>query len=272
MDVWDLYGAGSSSVDPFSAFAGGAETGGTDALGSFINNLNSGMPSGDALTALESQFPGATQTAAEFYMNNPSQLFRDLLPKVGEQAAKSMVSSLFSGKAGDIDWGRILGAVGPAILGAYGANQQSNDLKDLANQYMGFGAPSRGRYEASMTPGFDPNSIPGYAGALDTSSKSVLANLAATGGNPYGNPGGLIDANKKIVSGTALPAIQEYQRLNANTGFGSSMNAGGNFQAAGINADQGIYGAAGWGLGNLLNPPKTGILEQILRLNEGKGF
>ncbi|WP_460992138.1 hypothetical protein, partial [Staphylococcus aureus] len=62
-----------------------------------------------------------------------------------------------------------------------------------------------------MTPGFDPMSIPGYSGAVDTTSKSLLAKLSASGGNPFGNPGGLIDANKQIVSVPDLPAIENYQ-------------------------------------------------------------
>lgn len=106
----------------------------------------------------------------------------------------------------------LIGKLGAAGLQAFGSNQQSNSLNQLAQQQMGFGAPSRGRFEAAMTPGFDPNSIPGYAGALDTASKSILARLSARDGNPFGSPGGLIQANKDIVSGTALPAINEYTR------------------------------------------------------------
>jgi hypothetical protein len=152
---------------------------------------------------------------------------------------------------------KVLGTLGATALGAYGANRQADQFGDLARQYQEFGAPSRARFEASMTPGFDPTSIPGYKGALDTASQSLLAKLSATGGNPFGQPGSLIDANKAIVSGTALPAINEYQRLNANTGFGSAMNSAFNAQTGAIGADSNLYNALGYGLGQITQPQQS---------------
>lgn len=114
-----------------------------------------------------------------------------------------------------------------------------------------------------MTPGFNPTSIPGYAGALDTASKSILARLSASGGNPFGNPGGLIDAQRQLVSGTALPAISEYQRLNANTGFGNSMNAAAGLSRDAIGTDRGITTALASGLGDLTAPDSS--LAELLR-------
>jgi hypothetical protein len=150
-------------------------------------------------------------------------------------------------------------------LGAYGANRQAGQLGALASQYTGFGAPSRARYETSMTPGFDPTSIPGYAGALDTTSKNVLARLSAQGGNPFGNPAGLVQANKDIVSGTALPAIQNYQALNANTGFGTSMQLGAGLQGQAIGADANTLNALGYGLNAITNPQPSlsDLIDQI---------
>ena len=155
----------------------------------------------------------------------------------------------------------------PAILGGYGANKQAGALQGLQNQYTAYGAPSRGRYEASMTPGFDPNSIPGYSGAVDTASKSLLARLSATGGNPYGNPGGLIDANKQIISGTALPAIQAYQNQNANVGFGGTLNAAGSFGGQAIGAQGNVYNAVGAGINDVMNPPQT-LAQQLQTLKQ----
>lgn len=165
---------------------------------------------------------------------------------------------------------KLAGQLGSTALGMYGANKQASALQGLANKYENFGGPSRARFDASMTPGFDPMSIPGYAGALDTTSKSLLARLSAQGGNPFGNPGGLIDANKQIVSGTALPAIQEYQRLNANTGFGSSMNAAANLGSSAIGADRGFTTALASGLGDIFNQPSS--LEQVLETLKNSGI
>ena len=150
-----------------------------------------------------------------------------------------------------------LGRLGAAALGYYGALEQSKALTQLAGKASDYGAASRARYESSMTPGFDPNAIPGYAGALDTASKSILAKLSAVGGNPFGNPGGLIDANKAIVSGTAMPAIQEYQRMNANTGFGNSMNSAFNLGSQAIGADANALNAIGYGINQVTNPQPT---------------
>lgn len=177
----------------------------------------------------------------------------------------SALSKILSGNGTAADYASLAGNALPGILGAVGASQQSGALSDLANQYLGFGAPSRARYEASMTPGFDPTTIPGYAGALDSSSKAILSRLSATGGNPYGNPGALIEANKQIVNGTALPAVQNYQNQNAASG-GISQLAGavpGIAQQA-IGSGSGVYSALGSAASSAFNPPQT--VADLLKL------
>lgn len=202
------------------------------------------------------------------------------LPDIIRQAnsipgGSSVISRIFNGSATEADWLSAAGKLLATGLGLYGSNQQSGQLNDLAKQYQEYGAPSRARYEASMTKGFDPTSIPGYSGALDTASKSILARLSATGGNPFGNPGGLIDANKQIVAGTALPAVQNYQALNANTGFGASMNGALQLQQQAIGADGNMLNALGYGLNSLTNtqPDYNALLRQIMgggyKQNEG---
>lgn len=109
-----------------------------------------------------------------------------------------------------------------------------------------------------MTPGFDPNTIPGYKGALENASDTLLRRLSANGGNPFGSPGGLIEANKAIVGGTALPAINEYQRLNLaggglanlNAAYPSTLNAA---STAGTNVWNGIGGA----IDDVINPRRS---------------
>lgn len=157
---------------------------------------------------------------------------------------------------------KMLGRAAPGLLGAYASNKQTVALEDMAKRYEAYGSPSRDRYEASMTPGFDPNSMPGYAGAVDTASKSLLARLSASGGNPFGNPGGLIDANKQIIAGTALPAIQAYQNQNANVGFGGTLNSAGSFGGQAIGSQANTYNAIGAGINDAINPPKS-LAEQM---------
>lgn len=164
-------------------------------------------------------------------------------------------------------YGPALARLAPGLLGAAASGKQAGALQGLAGQYANYGAPSRARFEASMTPGFDPSSIPGYTGAVDTASKSLLARLSATGGNPFGNPGGLIDANKQIVAGTALPAVQEYQRLNAGTGFGTTLNAAGTLGGQAIGAQGNVYNAIGAGINDAVNPPQT-LAQQLAELRK----
>ena len=240
-DNWDLFGAGNSATNPFGS---GVDVG----FQAPPTNLQ------DYITQLDKTPTG------QAYLNN-------LLGGASDVAGGgSLVSRVLSSPS-------TIGKLLSTGLGMYGANQQASALQGLANKYENFGGPSRARFDASMTPGFDPMSIPGYAGALDSTSKNVLARLSATGGNPFGNPGGLIDANKQIVSGTALPAIQEYQRLNANTGFGSSMNAAVNLGTQAIGADAGGLNALGYGINALTNPQPSlsDLLKQIggFKLNEG---
>jgi len=261
-----LAGTGAADV-PWGANAA-KEAGGSmyaDPIEGLIDLTNQGLTGEQAIAALSEINPAWTQTSLEFLLNNPSQILSS-----GGDALKSLFgNSGGSGTSGgSTDLLSMLGKLGAAGLGAYASNEQSNSLTDLANKYQEFGAPSRARYESSMTPGFDPTSIPGYAGALDTASRGILARLSATGGNPFGNPGGLIEANKQIVSGTALPAINEYQRLNANTGFGSSMNAAANIQQNAIGQDANMYNALGYGL-NQITQPKQDLASLIKSLQLG---
>lgn len=157
----------------------------------------------------------------------------------------------------------VAGQVAGAGLGAYASNEQSGALTDMANKYLEYGAPSRARYEASMSPGFNPSSIPGYQGAVDNAMEATLRKLS-TQGNPFGNPGGLIEANKSVVAGTALPALQEYQRLNAGTGGIASLNAAApSTSAAATGANANIYNAIGYGIDQATAQPST--LDSLLK-------
>lgn len=171
--------------------------------------------------------------------------------------------------AGGLNYGA--GAAG--LLGMLGAYQKSNALGDLANKLWSVGGPSRDRYEQSMQQGFDPYaSISGYKGAVDTANESLLRRLSATGGNPFGNPGGLIEAQKQVISGTALPAIQNYQNMNANTGGLSNLSGSfSNIGSAAANSAGGVANAAGGALGGLLgSDPQSQFLNFLRQYGGGQ--
>jgi hypothetical protein len=156
------------------------------------------------------------------------------------------------------DYLSALGALGATGLGIAGANSQANAYKDLANQYLALGAPSRARYEASFDPNFNVNDIPGYTSSVDTTTNTLLRQLSAQNGNPFGNPGGLAEALKYVEGNVALPAIESYRNQNAATGgYNAFSTAAPSAAATGVGAQGGVYNALGYGLGQVTNPPTT---------------
>lgn len=238
---------------------------------------------GDAANSFTSDFTGLAPTqnlgAGALYNGATAATpgLMEYLSKIPSSALKALGITNDDGSTNSANLTSLLGKLGASGLQAYASNQQANQLGALAERYEGYGAPSRARYEASMSPGFDPTTIPGYAGAVDTASKGVLAKLSATGGNPYGSPGALIDANKAIISGTALPAIHEYQRTNLVGGGIGSMNAAApGLQSQAIGADSNVLSALGYGLGAATAPDNS--LDALLKrmkdfnLNSGTGL
>lgn len=242
-----------------------AATGVAPAATAGIGGGDTGIMAGAAASGAGGLDEAAMMQAARTQSLN-SLAAQGITGGTGASGAGTALSRILDGTATTSDWLSAGGNLGSTVLGVAGSRNQANAYRDLQNRYMALGAPSRSRYEASMTPGFDPNSIPGYSGAVDTASKGILARLAATGGNPWGNPGGLIEANKQIISGTALPAIQNYQNQNAATGgFGAFNTAAPAAANAGIGANAGVYNAIGSGLAGLTNPQPS-IYDTLARL------
>ena len=235
---------GATSMDP------------TDLLNSFDS---SGMPSYTSPDLNTTNFPDLNPDTANAY----DSMMREAGINPSSPNALDAVKNWAINNPGSV--AKVLGSLGGAALSFFGGQKQTGALQSLAQQNLQYGAPSRARFEASMTPGFDPMSIPGYAGALDSTSKNVLARLSATGGNPFGNPGGLIDANKQIVAGTALPAIQNYQNENLNAGYGPGFGASNTAATGAINANAGALTGAAGALGQLTAPDNSlaGIIAQL---------
>jgi hypothetical protein len=262
-----------------SGASGGAISSGFSGAGSAAANAALGLGSGSVLGDYAA--PSLWQTAQNAISGTPSAkgiLGASPLDYIGPAAnvastgtaLSRLWNSVTGGNSSSVgDLAKILGNVGAAGLGAYASNQQAGALTDLANKYMGFGAPSRDRYEASFAPGFDLSaSDPAYKGALDSTMDATLRRLS-TQGNPFGNPGGLIEANKAVVNSTALPALQEYRRLNAGTGGLANMNAAAPATAnAAIGASGNVYNAIGSGIADITNP-KTSCADLIKKYGGG---
>ena len=179
-----------------------------------------------------------------------------------------------------------LGRAVPGLLGAYAANQQGDALSDIAGkedarirEFMAYGAPSRDRYEASFAPGFDIGSDPALKGAMDTTSDTLLRRLSATGGNPFGNPSGMIEANKSVLNNVALPYLQNYRNQNASTGgygaFNTTAAGGGNTNAlnmAGLGADKTMWNSLGLAADQAFGAPQTSLADLLKKLQGGNIF
>ena len=103
---------------------------------------------------------------------------------------------------------------------------------------------------------------------MDTAANALQRRLS-TQGNPYGNPGGQIEANKQILAGTALPAIQNYQNQNANTGgLGALAAAYPQTQTAAVGSNANIYNSIGSAIGNVTNT-QTSLADLYKLFNKG---
>lgn len=172
---------------------------------------------------------------------------------------------------GSMDWARFLAAFGPAALGAYASNEQTRNLRELADRSWAAGEPSRGRYEGSYAPGFTMANDPGFTDMITQGSQGVLAGLSRSG-NPYGNPSAITSATDTVTRGLAYPALQDYRRMNAGTGALATIAAGAPGQERNaIDSGANTWNALGSGLSNFMNPPQriTGYDQTTGRFTYG---
>ena len=205
------------------------------------------------------------------------------LPSGAGLGAASALGKLLFGSNADGTSRGILGMLGanqngllssllPAFLGAYGANQQANAYRDVANKYLAMGEPYRNMLLGSYSPNFSASSIPGFNDAINQSSNAILRGLS-TQGNPYDNPGGLQEATKYVTSNVALPALNTYRsqlgsfgQLGTNTAGTADMTSAG--------SKGGVLNAIGYGLNGVLNPQQNDLSSALktlggLKLNTG---
>ncbi len=95
----------------------------------------------------------------------------------------------------DDNWARLIGTLGPGILGILGNNDRNDALnadrdqrQRMYDEYKGFGAPYRQRLSDLYA---DPNAFLSSNEVrvpLDQATKSLAQAYSAKGGNPWGNP------------------------------------------------------------------------------------
>ena len=88
---------------------------------------------------------------------------------------------------------------------------------------------------------------------MDSTSNAIMRKLSTTG-NPFDNPGGLMEANRYVMENTALPAINNY-RSQLGTFGQLGTSTGGTASLGAIPAAGGVYDAIGAGLYNATKEP-----------------
>ena len=217
-------------------------------------------------------------SSSALYASIPTEAMQKIQSMPG---GSSILSRIINGSASTDDWTKLVGQVGPGILGILGSSQQGGAYQRLADRYDSYSAPSRARYEASFQPGFSMGNDPGYSDALAQTAKSTL-HAASPGGNPFG-AGGSPNAWNKTLSDVnqrfAYPALQDYRTMNARAGGLPAQGAMTASQGA-IDADKNIWNSVGSIAGNVFNPPKstaetfaeyTQAMDQFKRLSSAWG-
>lgn len=249
-------GAGAAGTGEAVSGTYGAEAG-TGAAGAAATTGLEGIP--NIPTGLQE----ITQTIPDISAADQAAISSAAMGGAAAGAAGSAVSRILQGNGTADDYLKVLGSAAPALLGAYASNQQTGALKDLAGQYLEYGAPSRARYESSYAPGFTMANDPGYTDALNAASKATLHGLS-TQGNPAGSPNAWAQSLQDLYSKTAYPALQTFRNQNANTGGIGTLTAAAPGAATGAIASQGnVYNAIGAGINDVFNPRSS--LTDLLR-------
>lgn len=217
--------SGMGLTDPWAAGGTGLEM-----AGSVPNwtgaTLDAVAPAASGIGASGAALPAAWQSALGVEgASNLAALNPGMLDKVRAAVtnpstaatAGSALSRILKGEGAIEDYLSLGLKALPGVLGAIGSSSQASSLKDLADKYAGYGAPSRDRFEASFQPGFSMASDPGYQDALDQSSKATLHSLSVNG-NPAGSPNAWAQSLQDNYQKTAYPALQQYRSTNAAAG------------------------------------------------------
>ena len=266
----------SNADDALDAFQGSQMdfgTGGQVIPGSGIETLNGGGYSGATSTA----GTGVQTAGADFSPLTSSGLpaataggaaLSALGTGAGQAAAGTALQRILNGTGTAADFASVLGTGGAALLGAGVANKQTDAFKTLSDQFIGMGAPSRARYEASYAPGFTMSDDPGYMDSLNQSAKAAT-HAMSIGGNPAASPNAWTQTLQDLQQRTAYPALQQYRNQNAATGgianFSSAVPGAATTAIQSQSAAPNVLSA---GLSDIFNPKpsQTQLLSQFSSL------
>lgn len=164
-----------------------------------------------------------------------------------------------------------LGALGTTLAGLFGADASRSANNSAADKMLAIGDPARQAFNASLAPGFNVSSIPGYQSGIDA-AVNAFTRKASTGGNPFTNPGVLTEG-LKYVNDTSSDLLNKYRAsLTSEGGLGIPNANQPNINAAGAPATMANTVAGGIGALTGGSNDITGILSQLnnfLKLGNG---
>jgi hypothetical protein len=223
-----------------------------------------------AIPGLAPVLPAAGVVAGLPFGADPVNLSTIAPATSGGKTAMDSLKALINGTAGQDDYLKLLGAVGPSVASALWSNYMAGKTEDQANKFSSYGAPYRDKLAQSYEPGFSMGNEPGYADALNQSAKATLAGLS-TRGNPAGSPNAWAATLKDLTAKTAFPALQGYRNTLAGAGGLANLNAAGTGmtgQALGLESQ--IGPAIGDAFGGLFGSSKQGglTLADLMKLTK----
>jgi hypothetical protein len=218
---------GSDAVTGLEGFGGAEGIPGMDTLGS--------------TSWLESAYNTLVGGGFSSLPNGTSNVLKALLGDSGE---------------GGASWVKTLGSLGAAGLGAYASNKQTNALEDMTKRYEGYGAPYRQKLSDLYA---NPD---GFLNSKEVQTPvqmgtTNLMRSLSTQGNPFGS-GNALQQGQSYASDQLFSRLgQEKDRLAGYGGLSSYNAAAPQANTNAINSSSNAWNAAGAGLNNIFNPPKT---------------
>lgn len=181
----------------------------------------------------------------------------------------SALSRVLAGTATADDWLKIGGTVGSGLLGAYSANKQGDALKDESARLDAIQAPWRGRLsDMYANPNGFLDSAPVRA-SIDQGSQAVARALSTQYGNPALAPNAVAEISKYANNSLYDKWGAEANRLAAFGGMNFPATASSGLNVQGAEADNGVYDALGYTLGQLTAPKQMTVADLLKQMNSG---
>ena len=155
------------------------------------------------------------------------------------------------------DYVKVIGKIGPSLLGYAGAGQQADSYGRLGNQFLNLGAPYRKRLAdlyANPDSFLQSNEV---QKPVQMASDIMARSLSAKTGNPWGSGNAMQQLQSFSADQLFGKLGQEKDRLGQLGGISTLTSYSPQFLSNGIRSEGQQYDAIGAGVANVFDPPKT---------------